>query len=289
MRDNLHKSLSDSNIHIISELPNSYDSIIKLINADKIWSETKGEGVKIMIIDAGVYVNHKDIKHSFRGGLNLIDKSKHIDDIHQHGTHVAGLIVGKKTGLSPNSELYVAKSLNNNGLGTMANVMDGITYAINSGVDIISMSLGSKFDLPIQIKNQIKNAYTKGITIVSASGNDGKHYINYPAKYEEVICVGGLNKEMKYAKFSNKGKELDITAPSENVLSTYGENEYAYMTGTSMASAITVGAIALLKSYYRKKGIELSPIDIKKRIKNLGCHSEFYGYGILNICELIKS
>lgn len=275
------------NIEVLNSLPDNYDWALKAINAHKVWDKTEGEDVKVMIIDAGVNINHKDLESSFVKGMNFINNRSGVKDYFNHGTHVAGLIVGKYTGVAPKAELYVAKSLDDFGRGNMRTIMDGITYAINLNVDVISMSLGSKLNLPVQVKERISKATDRGIIIVSAFGNDGKPSPNFPAGQDNIIGVSGLDENLKYAKFSNRGIGVDISAPSTNILSTYGDDTYSYMTGTSMASGLVVGGIALMKSYYRKQGVELSLLDVKNKIKQLGQHSHSYGYGVLDLEKLI--
>lgn len=238
------------------------DWALKVLNVDKIHMKTKGEGVKVMVIDSGIDVNHPEFEDSFKDGFNMIDKTKDLTDEYGHGTHVAGLIAGKRTGVAPNCELYVAKVLNDEGKGTMFHVMDGITSAINYNVDVLCLSLGTVKDLPNMVIERIREAYNHGITIVSATGNSGG-VVQYPARLEEVIGVGGLDSTGITTRFTNVGEGLDICAPAVGVLSAFKDGQYARMTGTSMASPIVAGLCALAISYHREKGIELTPKQVK--------------------------
>lgn len=268
---------------IIDTFPNDGDKHLNLINASYAWKKTKGGNTKVLIIDSGVDVNHEDIAPSFVSGVNFVDMNKDLSDKYGHGTHVAGLIVGRKTGVAPESKLYVAKSLSDEGVGDARSIVEGINYGINLKVDIIVMSLGHIGDMPKTISQAIVNAQSKGIIIVSAVGNDGIHKINAPAR--DVIGVGGVDDNLEYAKFSNRGEELDMTAPSTNILSTYMDNKYAYMTGTSMATGIVAGALALIISNARNNGISLTVNEVYNIIKgnNNNSHSHFYGYGVLDM------
>lgn len=250
---------------------------LKAINAHKVWDKTKGEGVKMLVIDTGMDVNHKDLKHAFKLGINMFERTTDITDDFGHGTHVAGLIAGLNTGVAPNVDLYIAKVLNNNGEGSMGSIMDGITFAMNTEVDILCMSLGTPNGLPPILIDRIEQAYQSGITIVCATGNNGADEPQYPAFMDEVIGVGGIDKELKITPFSNRGE--DILAPSVEVMSTHKDGKYALMTGTSMASPIVAGAIALLISHNRKKGIELSPLEVKNIISK---------YEILDLEKLLN-
>lgn len=261
---------------------------VKKINAPEIWKKTKGQGVKVTLIDTGIDLNHPDLKRSFAGGMNMLDRARSIQDYDGHGTHLAGLLTGEKTGVAPDAELHVIKSLDDSGRGTFASVLDGITYAMNIESDIISMSLGRTDTLPVIIQQRLYDAYHKGITIVSASGNGGGSAIDFPARMDEVIAVGGINKDLVPSSFSNHGKELDLVAPSEWILSTYKDSNYARMTGTSIASPLVAGGIALIISHYKKQGIQLNSYDITKMIHSYGEHSYSFGYGIFDIEKMME-
>lgn len=238
---------------------------LEAIKAPQVWEKTKGEGVTIVLIDTGIDSQHDDINSRVKDKFNMIHKNLDVTDEYGHGTHVAGLIVGEHTGVAPMADLHIIKVLNGDGLGSMANVMDGITYALNIKADILSISLGMKYDIPLILKQRIIEAVEQGVTIVSAVGNNGDHTPNNPARMDEVIGVGGLDIDMNITQFTNSG--YDVLAPSVDILSTYKDGKYAKLTGTSMASPLVAGAIALLISHNRKQGKKLKPKEIKEMLK----------------------
>lgn len=257
------------------------------LNVKEAWIKSKGEGTKVAVIDTGIDMSHPDLTYNIRGKINMFEKSHDVSDEYGHGTHVAGLIAGKNTGVAPNAELYIAKVLDKDGFGSMAHVLDGITFAINYEVDILCMSLGSPYEIPLILQERITQAYNNGITIVCATGNSGRNQVQYPAFMEEVIAVGGVDKDFNRAKFSNHGKQLDIMAPAVSILSTFKDNNYARITGTSTASPLIAGAIALIISYNRKQGKNLKPRDIKDIISALGEHNYEYGHGVMDLNKLM--
>lgn len=277
------------NIEVLDKLPKNFkmDWGLKAIDVTEAWKKTKGEGVKVLVIDTGVDREHLEIKGKIKFGINMFEKSEDISDEYGHGTHVTGLIAGDKTGVAPNVDLYVAKVLDGSGEGSMASVMDGITLAINFEVDVLCMSLGIRGGLPVHLEQRILEAHAKGITIVCATGNMGVSDIDYPAHLDEVISVGGVDKDLELASFSNHGERLDIVAPSVDILSAFKDGKYARMSGTSMASPLVAGAIALLISYNRKKGIELTPQQIREKIESMGQHDYSYGHGVLDLSKLL--
>lgn len=279
---------------------------LKALNVYDVWAETKGEGVKVAILDTGC-IKHPDLKNNLAGGANFTsDDVNDYEDRAGHGTHVAGIIAAENNefgvvGVAPKAQVYAVKVLGDNGSGSYEMIAKGIDWAIENKMDIISMSLGSNYDSPI-LHDAIKKAYAKNITIVAAAGNDGDTYddndIDYPGRYEEVICVGAINKYLERSWFSSDGDELDIAAPGQDIYSTHLDNKYAILSGTSMATPFITGVLALLISKHKNSDSNNTPIDTPERIREhllrtatdageVG-RDRFYGYGIVNPKKLLQ-
>lgn len=130
-------------------------------------------------------------------------------------------------------------------------IINGINYAVEQKVDIISMSLGGPQDVP-ELHQAIQNAVDNQILVVCAAGNEGdgqdsSDEFSFPGSYNEVISVGAINLERRSSEFSNSNNEVDLVAPGEEILSTYLNGSYAKLTGTSMATPHISGALALIK------------------------------------------
>lgn len=109
-------------------------------------------------------------------------------------------------------------------------------------------------------ENGVQTGPMAGGLVFFAAGNDNRS-CSHPADYENVIAVGSVSSDFKRASYSNYGDWVDISAPGgdltgsyANVLSTYADNKYGYMAGTSMSCPIVTGIAALLVSYYGRKG-----------------------------------
>lgn len=255
-----------NDILIVDKLEDSY-KLIDLLDIDEKLVKTRGKGVKIALIDTGADVEHEEIKDNIKSKFNMINKNYDVSDGVGHGTAVAGLLVGNNVGIAPQAELHVIKVLDDNGSGAMADVMDGITHAINIKADILCISLGIKNDMPLIIKQRVIQAYEAGMIVVCSVGNDSSPYPRYPSAMDVVIAVGGTDGLGNLSKFSNRG--YDVLAPSENLLSSHIDGKYAYVTGTSMASPIVAGLIALMISYGRENyESNLKFADIKAILKN---------------------
>jgi subtilisin family serine protease len=204
---------------------------------------------------------------------------------------VAGVIAsqGVVSGVAPESDLYIVKALGDNGEGTDKSVADGIDWLVDQDVDIISMSLGSNQSSPL-IHKAIRRAYEKNIICVCASGNDSQgridvESIDFPAAYNETIAVGAVDVNSHLSNFSSIGN-VDIVAFGVNVLSTFKNNSYAILSGTSMATPYISGVIALMQSLAKTRlGRRLTYEEVHV-ILNLNAHDlgkegkdKLYGYG----------
>lgn len=192
----------------------------------------------------------------------------------QHGTLLAGIIAAEGnnslgvTGVSWRSKILPLRILDNQGEGDVISVVKAIEYAMTKKVDIINLSFVSDVDSTF-LRDAIKRAHDAGIMIVAASGNDqgqnhGKNIAQkkiYPVCYDfddnAVIGVAALDALGQKAPFSNFGSCIDVSAPGMNVYATQVVNysqvgfDAYYGTGwsgTSLATAVVTGALALAKS-----------------------------------------
>lgn len=240
---------------------------IVMINAPYMWAKKyTGKGIVIAVIDTGCSTKHTALQGQIIGGRNFTTEDNSNPDIYEdyngHGTHVCGTIAAKATaqgvvGVAPDSKLLVLKVLEKNGSGRLQSTIDAINYAVSKNVDIISMSLGSKSN-DINLYNAINYAVSKNILVVCASGNEGDNNPNtyeyaYPGAYNEIISVGAIDDKKLAARFTNSNKEVDLVAPGVNILSTYLDNKYKSLSGTSMATPHVSGALALIKQWSKEE------------------------------------
>jgi subtilisin family serine protease len=280
---------------------------IKALRVHEVWKTSRGEGVKVAILDTGVS-KHDDLGINIEKGVNFTSAdAKDYEDRVGHGTHVAGIVAAADNdigvvGVAPNARIYVGKVLGDNGSGSFDWIIRGIDWAIAERVDIISMSLGSNMGNE-ELHAAVKRAYDKNITVVAAAGNDGDEYddsdnIDYPGRYPEAIAVGAVNKYLKRSWFSSNGEKLEIAAPGEDITSTYLKNGYAVLSGTSMATPFVSGVLALLIAKHKNNDDNKTPIDTPARIREhlirtaddageIG-KDRFYGYGIISPTKLME-
>jgi major intracellular serine protease len=241
----------------VAEVPKG----VEMIQAPDVWDASKGQEITIAILDTGCDQSHPELKDRIIGGRNFTDDDNGnreiFKDYNGHGTHVAGTIAASKNhtgvvGVAPEASLLIVKVLDKNGSGQYEWIIDGIQYAIEQKVDIISMSLGGPEDVP-ELYEAIQKAVANNILVVCAAGNEGDgedstDELAYPGSYNEVISVGAINLEGKLSDFSNSNREIDVVAPGEEIVSTYPNGKYAKLSGTSMATPHVSGALALIKA-----------------------------------------
>ena len=147
---------------------------IEKINADKFWNLSKGEGVKIAVVDTGIDYDHPELKNRVKGGISFID-SDYMDYV-GHGTAIAGIIAAEDNdigvvGVAPEADLYAVKVMDEEG-GYLSDILKGLQWALKNDMDIVTMSFGS--DIYIKaFEERLNELYSNGIVLIAAAGNDG--------------------------------------------------------------------------------------------------------------------
>jgi minor extracellular protease Epr len=265
--------------------------INKLVT-QRAWSSGyTGKGIKIAILDTGI-TPHNDLQIS--GGVSYKSYTKSYNDDNGHGTHMAGIIGAKNNsfgsvGVAPDALLYAVKVLDKEGKGEIDTLIKGIEWSISNKMNIInlSLSLEEQVDSPA-LRAVLDKAYNSGILIVGAAGNHGRSNasgdtVEYPARYSTVIAVSATDSGNRRLSNSATGSTVEVSAPGGNVYSTYLNNGYARMSGTSVASSFVSGNLALLKERYPS----LSNKSIRSKLQHLtldlgaGGKDAAFGYGLI--------
>ena len=265
----------------------------KKINLPEAWDTTTGESsIVVAVVDSGVDTNHSEFKGKIIKSYDISTGKKSIIGT-SHGTHVAGIIgaaMDKKgvVGTAPNISLMPINIFKGSE-ASVFNFIQGIQYAVDNGVDIINLSLYTSY-YSATMDTAIQYAHSKGVLVVSAVGNDGKIMTAYPAALENVIAVSATNQDDSFAKFSNRGEYVDISAPGTDIISTDTDGMYSTMTGTSMATPFISGVSALILS----KNPYLSADEVEsiliKSSKDLGIKGKdnYFGYGRVDAAAALK-
>jgi thermitase len=231
------------------------------IQAPEAWDLLKPKKTPIVaVLDSGIDASNPDLKNKIYKPYNILAPgTKPFDDV-GHGTHVAG-IVGAQTNngigvssLSKDSLIMPVKVGNASGISSI-DIADGIYYAVDNGASIINISIGG-YTKSLYVESAIDYAYSRGVLVIAAAGNDGISDYSYPAALRNVISVAGVDSLTdSLANFSNYGDWVSLAAPAVNIFSTYPSNidtnyplGYEHSSGTSMASPMVASLAALLKN-----------------------------------------
>lgn len=272
---------------------------VAMTGAPSLWKKTRGETIKVAILDTGIDRYHQDLIGNIKGGVNFTSSDMNdYQDRNGHGTHCAGIIGAIDNnqgvvGVAPRVELYGVKVLGDDGSGQLSWIIRGMRWAIQNKMDVISMSLGCESEPSRDFQLVFKEAAAAGIPVIVAAGNE-QHHVDWPAVYPETIAVGAVDVALEKAAFSNFGEEVDVAAPGVDIFSTYPTNRYAVLSGTSMATPMVTGSVALYLALKKQQGIKPTLADVHNAVKSasvdLGMdgYDVETGYGLLNLGRLLK-
>lgn len=276
----------------------------------------EGEDISVAIIDTGVAPHEDLIKPVNR----IVDFKDYVNnklnpyDDNGHGTHVAGIIAGngyssrgKYVGVAPKANIVAIKALDENGGGSISDIISALAYIIevkdNFNIKVINISLGTPATNSCEndpLCKAVSKANEAGLIVVTAAGNSGpnKNTILSPGISKDAITVGAVDDKRTIdtsddtiAPFSSRGPtkdgldKPDLVAPGVSIrsLSNTKLDSYTSLSGTSMATPLITGSIALLFNKYK----DLSAVEAKQKIMNacidLKDSKENQGAGMLNL------
>jgi len=233
--------------------------------------------INVFVVDTGIYP-HPDL--NIVGGKNFTSSNINAwKDDNGHGTHVAGIIGAKDNdfgivGVAPGARLWALKVLGSTGAGSTSNIINALNWVLQNrgtlwkGIGIVNLSLGGGVNSSID--TAVNNLINNGIVVCVAAGNsnvDAQYFS--PARVTNAITVGATQPNPSYnylASYSNYGKFIDILAPGSNIHSTY-LNGYASLSGTSMATPVVTGTIAVMLSTRTVSGT--NSLNFALNIKNI--------------------
>ena len=276
------------------EIPERINWAGSILGIPDVWRLTQGEGVKVAILDTGIDTDHQDLEDAIIDTKDFTNDG--IEDDNGHGTHCAGIVGARLNGVgfvgvAPKAQLMIGKVLDNKGSGAFSWIAEGVYWAVDSGANVISMSLGGPGSDP-ELFRAIQYALFHGVYVICAAGNEGALYqnsIGYPGRYGGVITVASHDRNGNPSGFSSRGGEVDVMAPGSNIWSTYKNNGYAELSGTSMATPFVAGLAALVASKHISSNSNGTPLDnnedMKSHLLRMATHPGFHdnnsGYGPL--------
>lgn len=214
--------------------------------------ERRGTGVLVYIVDSGIRTNHVE----FGGRASVVHDvmgDENVDgDCNGHGTHIASLIGGEKTGVAPGVRLAAVRVLDCDGFGTTSSLLAGLEWlhANAEPASVVNLSLSTlRGRESPQIAASVNRLISQGLTVVAAAGNHGNDACRHsPGDGASVITVAAADQRDRRPGFSNYGRCVKLFAPGKEIYaaSNGGDSAYTVLDGTSQATAIVSGAAALI-------------------------------------------
>ncbi len=261
------------------------------ISVEGAWALTTGEGVVIADIDVGVQLDHPDLRGQLLPGYDFWarDADPSTDTRNAHGTNVAG-VLGAATdngigiaGIAPGARILPVRTMDGI-LHQSARLAEGIVYAADQGAGVMSMSLGAESYSPA-LRRAVAYAQRRGAVQVAAIGNEFSFHHNFPATFDEVIAVGGLNPDTANAAalreelavsgtdftvraaYSDYGPHIDLVAPTQVPTTEIGGGYRLTWSGTSAATPHVAGVAALVQARARQAGLSITPGEVRQVLR----------------------
>ena len=234
---------------------------------EQAWDITRGAGVRIAIIDTGIDATHPDLLGAVVGGadfsgLGTADGLTPVGPERRHGTMVASLAAGRGNagvegviGSAPEAELLsVSMSFGGGSVSPDEQVASAVRFAVDNGADIISLSLTRNTrDWPESWDRAFSYAAANDVVVIAAAGNRGSGTVavGAPATMPGVLTVGGVDQDgLASDTASSQGITIGVMAPSEGLVGATPGGGYVSWSGTSGATPIVAGIVALVRSAY---------------------------------------
>lgn len=277
---------------------------LNAVDAVSAWDIERGlESVAVAVLDSGIDEEHEDLAEKLWTNIHEVpgngiddDRNGCVDDVHGcslvtsenadpscnmqpgagmrddngHGTFVAGIIGARAdnaigiSGAAPGVKIMAVKILDCLGGGTAADAAKGLLYAARMGARVANLSFGADGESQT-LANAIREAHDRyGVVVVTATGNEGRSTVSFPARLPETIAVASSgrpeNPDLR-SPFSDWGPQVTIAAPGLNIISTVPlafcnvtwlcvqNGPYALASGTSFAAPLVSALSALIISH----------------------------------------
>lgn len=286
IREEVNRRLPQYDFFVVDELlfehaasssvqaPNGWH--IDAVNLEKSWTITEGSpDIVVAVVDDGLDMSHPLFEGRIVKPYNVFTQSDRLDLGSGHGTHVAALAAGSNilvengvTGAAPGCKLMPVQVFYGD-ICTFSSLANGIMYAIHNGADVVNVSICTSFEglASLNIDSQIymsENTYVneakvwskiqrvadkKNVILVFAAGNDSV-LASLPPEHRNTapIVVSAVGPDGNLAFFSNFGDAADVSAPGIGIVSAWPGDQFKMEDGTSMASPIVAGIVALMRS-----------------------------------------
>ncbi len=260
-----------------------------------------GQGEAVAVIDTGIDYTQPGLGGGFgdgfkvEGGWDFVDNGPDPMDTYGHGTNVAGVIAASPfdynghhyQGIAPDAKLLALRVDAADNPVPPERIQAALQWVIDHRVQYnicaINISFGEgsySSDQTSIYSPQLAELKTDGIAICAASGNGGVSSppgIEYPAADPSVISVGAVDAFDRITEYTARASNLDLLAPGDSVPTvSEGPNPYELVSGTSFASPMVAGTVALLKEMVPSLQVgDLTSLLRESAVTNLDGDTEF--------------
>ena len=273
------------------------------------WQVTRGEGVVIAILDSGVDAGHPDLAGAVIGGTDVSGRGSPAGTQPlgpqgiTHATMVASLAAGRGSapgsgviGAAPAASiLSVSVAFGPDERGGDDQIAEGVIWAVDNGADVISLSLTrNQVTWPESWDAAFLHAEQNDVVVVAAAGNrgNGTEQVSAPATIPGVLTVGGVDRGGRAsAGASSQGITIGVMAPSENLVGAVPGGGHSSWQGTSGATPIVAGIVALVRAAHP----ELDAAGVINRIistarpATVTVPDPLYGYGLVDAAAAVSA
>lgn len=219
------------------------------IGATGAWDVSQGANIKIAILDTGVDSSHPDLASRMVPGWNAYDNNADTSDVYGHGTAVAGTAaaaINNGVGVASvagQSLIMPVRIADATGYAYWSTVATGLTWAADNGAKVANISYGGVTG-SAAVQSAAQYMKNKGGLVVVAAGNNGIAETISPSA--TMITVSATNSSDVRASWSSYGSFITISAPGDGIWTTTRGGGYGSWWGTSFASPVTAGVVALM-------------------------------------------
>lgn len=254
------------------------------IGAPTAWDSSNGTNITIAILDSGVDAAHPDLSGKLVAGWNFYDNNSTTTDVYGHGTMVAGTAAATTNNgigvasVAGGAKIMPIRVTDTSGLGYLSAMASGLTWAADHGARVANLSFEAAggYSTVQTAAQYLKN---KGGLLASAAGNSGA--LQSFAYSDTNIVVSATDSNDAKTSWSNYGSFVSVAAPGVGIYTTVRGGGYGAVSGTSVASPVTAGVVALMMSANPTLGAGNVQSLLYASVKDLGTAGKdsYYGYG----------
>jgi subtilisin family serine protease len=232
--------------------------------------------VTAYVIDTGVRATHADFGGRVRPGYDFVSDDTDATDGNGHGTFVAGIIGGVRFGVAKQIKIVPVKVLDDNGSGTIADVIAGIDWVTANAVGpaVANMSLGGSANTALD--TAVRNSIASGVSYTVAAGGSAADAGNYsPARVTEALTIGASDMRDCLSSSTNRGAVVDMFAPGVNIVGpwTTGDSAFVTLSGSSFSAPHVAGAAGIyLEDHPGATAAEVSSALVAASTKDRLCN-----------------